>query len=250
MKAAGAAARLGDPLLYPPPTKLYSPTPGGGLVEPPGIPRDNGTPVPVPVAPALPAPASQVLYQADFAAPDLSAWQTTAPLGSVGATAATWSVVNGALMQSGTASSEGSDDAAVIATRDRSFTNFTMDAYYYASSGEPVGAVFRYSNNGFYMLRLYPSGVAPQEAKATLYRVSGGRATQVAVSRGWSGYKLATWQRITVSASGSSLAVAVDGQPVLGAADSSFTAGAVGFYAYADGTARFDNVRVSALSSR
>jgi hypothetical protein len=150
-----AFANKGQPHSYPAPASAGSNIPPGEIITPPGsgTPGTAGPPEPPP-APALPASTAAVLLQADFASSDLSAWEELAPMAAEGGTPAAWRASSGRLEQTGVASDDGSDDAAVLVTRVRTFSNFTMDAYVYASSGEPVGAVFRYSDAGFYILRL------------------------------------------------------------------------------------------------
>jgi hypothetical protein len=231
-----AYARLGQPRFYPASTQASAtPTTGG-----------NGSPP----APALPPAAGRVLFQADFASADLAAWRQLAPLGGADATPASWRVISGRLYQVGNAQDEGSDTSAAILTRQSDFSDFTLDTFFHPGSGEPLGAIFRYSDAGFYLLRLYPKGVGDDGPKAELYRYANGRGTQVAKSTAWPGYLLTSWQRLTISTLGSQIKVLVEGQPVLQANDATYNAGALGLYAYADGSVQFDNFRVAAAGTR
>jgi hypothetical protein len=187
-----------------------------------------------------------VLFHDEFTG-DLAGWKSAAPLDPAGASPAAWSVRNGMLAQSGVFEEEGTSEDAVIVTAgsETQLSDFVMDVQVYATSGEPVGVVFRYSATGFYLVKLLPQGPV-QAARATLLKVENGVARVVAESSSWAGYTKSSWQRLTVSAKGSDISVATDGQSVITATDSAFSSGGVGFYAYADGTARFDNLRVTA----
>lgn len=239
-----AFAGLGVPHSYPAQAGAGANIPPGQVIGPPGTPG-AGTPPEVPAAPALPVSSARILFASDFTSPHLSAWEQLAPLAPRGSSAASWRIASGRLEQVGVAR-EGGDDAAVIVAKGQSFGDFVMDSYLYATSGEPVGAVFRYSDTGFYLLRLYPGGAGGSDPKATLHRFVGGRGTEMAASTGWPGYTSAKWHHLSISAQGQSLTVRVDGQAALAARDATLSAGGVGFYAYADGTARFDNLRVTA----
>ncbi len=242
-----AFAGLGNPRAYPPKAVGEVVPPGGVVVSPGAGTPTAGETTPLPPAPALPPTPGSVLFAADFSSPDLSAWEPLAPLGPEGSVPASWKVFGGVLAQTGIAAGEGSDDAAVIATKDRSFSDFTLDAYFYATSGEPLGAVLRFGDAGFYLLRLYPSWVGGGTPKAVLSRVAAGSpsGTQAAASTSWPGYTSARWQRLTITARGQALGVQVDGQRVLEAGGADFARGGIGLYAYADGSARFDNIRVA-----
>jgi hypothetical protein len=239
-----AFANLGPPRSYPQPAAGGN-VPPGQIVQPPGLGTPSTSPPPaLPEAPALPATNGPVIAESDFASADLSSWLPLSLLAPVGGVPASWRVSSGRLEQIGVAATDGSDDAAFLVTRDRRFSNFTMDAYYYPGSGEPLGAVFRQSDAGFYLLRLYPTGAGGTAPKATLTRFTGDRGTSVASSTSWKGYAYSRWQRLTITADGATLSVSIDGQPVLQGRDAILTSGAAGFYAFADGTAKFDNFRI------
>jgi hypothetical protein len=78
-----------------------------------------------------------------------------------------------------------------------------------------------------------------------MYLVTPDNEVQVGASRSWTGYTPATWHRITATAQGSRFTVQVDGRDVLSATDDALSSGQFGLYATADGTAKFDNFRVT-----
>lgn len=239
-----AFANLGQANFYPRATGIA--VPPGQIVESPGA----GTPGPnpprtVPPAPLLPAASRPVLFSDDFASPDLAAWRATARPGSTDVRAAQWSVRDGLLAQSSIFSEDGTDEEAFLLTQQAALGDFTLDLYFYATSGEPVGVVLRATDAGYYILKLY--GSAPNNvSKAQLSLVTKEKSTVIGEATSWEGYKLGSWQRLTVAAVGGSFAASIDGQPLLQAKDPTYKAGAIGLYTYADGSARFDNVRVTA----
>jgi|GEM_PF-4241645 len=238
-----AFSNLGRPAFYPPPTKASIPP--GIIVGSPSqgaFPPRDGT---VPTAPALPATSAQVHFQDDFSSSDLGGWQPTADLGTADAKPAQWRASRGMLEQWSDYTEADTDTEALLVTEGQTFGNFIFDTHLYATSGEPVGAVVRHSDSGFYLVKLYGQ-VANSAPKAELLKVSDGRATRLATSQAWAGYRHAAWHRLTIVAQGSSLTVQVDGQTVMQARDASLSKGGIGLYSYANGTAKFDNVRVTA----
>ena len=224
-----AFANLGRPINYPPPTKSDAIVPPGGVVVSPGAgSTDPGTTMNIPDAPALPPATSDILFQSDFSKPDLSAWQPLASLGAPGERPAAWQVISGTLQEISSAAADSTAEDAILATQDRTFRDYTLDAYYFGSSGNPIGAVLRLTESDFYLLKLYPEGAAGSSTKAVLYKASGGQLAQLATTPAWGGYKVNTWQRLTITADKGNFDVKVDGQAVLQAHDTSFDVGAIG----------------------
>lgn len=240
-----AIARLGKPLYYPPPTSAVV-TPPGGLVDSPGA----GTPVPggsevVPPAPDLPAITHPVLFSTDFSTTNQSAWAQFGAYNPPDVGPSRWEVRNGILEQTGVASEEGTSEDALFLTKESGFSDTTLEADVYQSGGETLGVVLRYSDTGYYLLKLYPK--QPNAAsKARLVKVTRDKGeTEIGASANWSGFTPRTWYRITLTAKGSSLTAQIDGQQIISITDASLGQGRLGLYAYADGRAKFDNVRVS-----
>jgi hypothetical protein len=116
--------------------------------------------------------------------------------------------------------------------------------FMYATRGQPAGVVLRYSDRGYYLVRLYPA-VPDTQAKAVLVLVTPNGEVQLGAARTWPGYTPAAWYRVTATAKGGQFSVAIDSQAVLSSSDDTFAAGKFGLFATADGTARFDNFRVT-----
>ena len=240
-----AIAGAGKAAFYPPPSGVAVVPPGGIVPSP-----NAGTPVPgsgtIPPAPVLPPAAGAVLFASDFSSGDLSAWTPTGAYNPPDATGASWSVRNGILQQSGMAEEEGASNDALLVTNDSSFSDAALDTYFYGGGGEAAGVIARYSQSGYYLLKVYAA--APNaEPKARLEKVTplGGEVT-LAVSPAWPGYKAGAWYRLNLTAKGSQISASVDGVQIVSAIDAQLAKGSVGLYAIADGRAKFDNFRVTA----
>jgi hypothetical protein len=229
----------------------YYPKPSGVTIPPGGVVGAGGsqtpgpaTPTAIPAAPSLPATSRPVLFQTDFSSPDLSAWQPTDRLGETTESLPGWRVKNGVLEQSGTLDVDTDAEEALLVLTSPQLSDFTLDTYFWGTSGEPVGVVLRLTEAGYYVLKLY--GATPNSSpKAELLRVTKSGGVAVASSVSWEGYQRAAWQRLTVAATGTSFTISIDGKRVLDGVDTTYKQGSFGFYAYADDTAKFDNLRIT-----
>lgn len=211
--------------------------PPGAIVESPNA-RSQRQQLVVPDAPALPSTSSPVAFQDDFAS-NLSNWQ------SIPSAPATWGVRDGRLQQWGNTQGEPVDEPAVLSIRNVAVGNGRVEAYIFPTGGDTVGIAFRGSDAGYYRVELYPD-LPNDDAKAILTKVTPNGGADIASTpvSAWAGYKLNTWQRVTVDLAGSNITVSVDGKQVLSASDSSFSSGWAGVWTLANTGAQFDNVRI------
>src|SRR6476619_3303906 len=129
------------------PAPSSSPTPTGSpAVLPPAA---------LPAAPALPAATGPVLFQTDFATADAAAWH--APLLRDSDLAPAWAVRDGVLQQSGDESLNTRNDEAYYLTGPANWTDLTLEADLFATSGEPAGLVWNVQGDSFYRLQLLPA---------------------------------------------------------------------------------------------
>jgi hypothetical protein len=244
-----AFSGLGRPTYYPAPAVGSGVgIPSGGTVTSPGAgtPGQSGQGGALPAAPALPPTSARVLFHDDFSSSELSAWQQLTPMvGTPGVRPATWEVRDGVLAQASNHAEEATEDEAYIVTKVQTYTDFTMEVYFYATSGDPIGAVVRFSDRGYYLVKLYGQ-VANDQPKATLLKVTAEGERTLAASTAWPGYHHGNWHLMSITARGPVIEVRVDGRLVLTASDGTFASGGLGLYTVADGTARFDNLRVTA----
>lgn len=238
-----AIAQLGAGKLYPPAVAGVG-VPGGGIVGSP----NEGTPVPtnntIPPAPTLTSTEKPVLFSTDFSSADLCAWVPAAGYNPPGSNAASWSVEDGVLHQSGAIGDEDVSPDALLLTKRTDFTDVSLETYIYPTGGESIGTVLRWSAQGYYAVRLYlavPNG----QPKAELLEITPTGGKVLAQSSSWPGFTTKDWTLLKFSAQGSLLTVEIDGQKVMEANDSNLTSGSIGLYSYADGTAYFDNLRAT-----
>ncbi len=219
--------------------------PPGPIVESPNARANSGTegarPA-VPDAPALQPASKSVAFMDDFSGGNLDRWRTIDADGN-----AQWVVQQGRLLQYGTRGEMISDQPTTLVIKDLTFTDGTLEAQVYSTSGSPVGLVFRGSDAGYYRLTLFAA--RPNDApKAVLEAVSPQGAHQIAATPAadWAGVEQSRWHTIAVSTAGEQITVSVDGVQLMSANDSTFGAGWAGVWTVADMGAQFDNVRVQA----
>jgi hypothetical protein len=236
-----AIEALGQPKYYPAGSGGIR-VPPGGLVGTPGATPSGGTTVPA--APALPATRRPVLFSDDFTVGSMVGWSPEVPPDQSDEAPAMWRVRNGILEQYPNAAMEATALEALLVTSPGDYPDATLEAFVYPA-GEFVGAVIRHSAAGYYLLQLSgPS--AGSEAKARLILVTPQGPQTIKTSSTYAGFKPVTWQKITLTAKGSTITAAVDDVQLFSAQDTVLTHGAAGLYAHADGVAKFDNVRVTA----
>ncbi|MDQ3927824.1 MAG: hypothetical protein M3328_01625, partial [Chloroflexota bacterium] len=212
-KAGGPSAfdNRGLPNYYQPPRPRES-VPGGGIVEPGGGGTPGPAPTPVAPAPALPPTSKPTLYEDSFAASALGSWQPLAAFAPPDVDVPAWRARNGMLEQVGDAHTEHTAEDALLVVNEAVLetSDFALDTYFRSASGEGIGAVFRLSGAGYYLVRLYGDSPNGSE-KAELLLVTPGARKRLAISTAWGGYAHNQWARLTVTASGSDFSVAVDG---------------------------------------
>jgi hypothetical protein len=195
-----------------------------------------------------------VAFSADFSQSSLDAWRplVSTPLGAV---QSTWVAKEGRLQQRGDAQGEVSNDAAVLVVKDVSFSDGTLDAQVYPTSGEPVGLVLRGSESGYYRLSLYPN-LPNASSKASIERVTPTGSTVVGEvpASAFAGFSYEQWNTLTLTVQGSRYTVSVNGTQILDVTDTSASktvqSGWVGVWTMSDMGAQFDNVRVQQAAGR
>jgi hypothetical protein len=214
--------------------------PPGDIVVSPNAHMANDTPrPPVPVAPSLPAGQAGALTET-FDGKALDAWRgiTDSPI--------TWVAKDGRLQQFLPLVEEPSELPALFVTKDAGFANGSVETYFYATGGGPVGIVLRGSDQGYYRVLLHMNVPSNMVSKARIERVTPDH-TQVLVEApisAFAGYDVAHWQHLQVSAQGSAITVSVDGRQIMSATDGTLAKGWAGVWAQADLGASFDNIRI------
>jgi len=200
----------------------------------------------LPPAPAYEAVAEAgdtVLFQADFADPNVESAWTWSFLQQDPGNMATWKGQAGALcldMGAGGMSWVGMIDVAGEAWAD-----YVYSVDIYPLNTLEVGAIFRYQEGAFYRFR-FLSGEYQDIPTRVLERVEGDQVTVLATAAG-PGYDYDQWYNVQIVVSGSQLRVYLNGQLIIEAADGGLAKGQVGMYGLSNGNACFDNARVTTV---
>lgn len=194
---------------------------------------------PVPAAPDLPS-SGQGAQAVTFSGDSLDGWQ------GVTDTKIEWVAQDGRLQQSRPLSEIPTYEPMLFVTRDTSFEDGSVETMFYPTSGSPVGVVLRGNGQGYYRVVLNMSLQTNDKPKASIERVNGNvveRIAEAPVST-YAGYSLEAWQYLKVTADGSNISVAVDGQTIMSATDTTYQRGWAGVWTLADQGASFDNIRI------
>jgi hypothetical protein len=225
--------------------------PSGDIVESPNARMANDTPRrAVPAAPGLPAGQAGALTET-FDGKTLDAWRgiTDSPI--------TWVAKDGRLQEYLSLADETSDDPALFVTKDSGFANGTVETYFYATGGGPVGIVLRGSDQGYYRVLLHMNVPSNTMSKARIERVTPDHTQVIAEApiSAFAGYDNEHWQLLQVSAQGNAITVSVDGRQIMSTTDGTlndqaFLKGWAGVWAQADLGATFDNIRIQPSAVR
>lgn len=215
-----------------PPGTLALPVPPGGFLSASADLGDTSD------------PAHPLLFQDTFDAPGLAGW-TVVDQGTVSPPSA-WFVDDFQLVQSSNIYG-GSTAAAVpdkpgthLVAGNATWTDVTFSFQVKTHDDDGIGALFRLAADGSY----YRFAMDRQRDYRRLVRYSGGGFTTIAETAG--GYDVDRWIPITIKAIGPNLSVAMDGQVILTATDSTIPAGRIALYVWGSEVVWFDDVAVRA----
>ena len=208
-------------------------------------PVQQARPAQLPLAPTLPSATGPVLFSADFAAVNSSAWHS--PLLPESDMQPLWRIADGVVQQAGDVNQETRLEPSFYLTGQPSWSNYVFEAAILATSGEDAGVVWNVQADGagFYRLRLMPN-LPNNAAKARLEVVQNGqvRVLGETAANAYAGYTAYEWQSVRVQSKDGRQQVWVNGSLLFDVADATLTGGQVGLFAWADSGTRFDNVRV------
>jgi hypothetical protein len=203
----------------------------------------------VPEAPALEGVAakseSAPLFADSFGGEKASAWQFADLSDVLPEERAAWIVADGRLAQNGTQipyTPKTHETAAFVG--DAAWSDYTVSAKVYDQINGTFGLIARRSGESFYRYRVIANyfDVTP---KQVLEKVVDGVATPLVEVAG-PGYEPRQWYTVTMSVSGSTIRVWLDGELVAEATDSTLTTGQAGLYTVAAGNIFFDDVSITA----
>lgn len=213
----------------------------GMSAEPPALQGDPQSAIPP--APAVAAPAGEILVQDAFAGPLSEVWGVLDTVGRPGEQAE-WHTQDGILAQGGTTLGHTTPDAAYLIVRSGSdWSDYVLRVAVYVESNDEVGVIFRVSDDGFYRFRMR-SAEFDGPYQVGLDRFQDGRYTVLWHEAG-KGFPIRQWFILEVEVRGDRFQISVDGQPLTTIQDSTFARGGIGLYAWAEGGAYFDNLVVT-----
>lgn len=215
--------------------------PATTLVDSPNAIMANDTPPrAVPQAPALAPSAQPGAVTETFDGGALDAWHGVTDANM------TWVAKDGRLQQD--LPDMPTEQNTLFVTKDASFTDGSAEAYFYATSGNPLGMVLRGSGDVYYRVVLFFNVNTNQVSKATIEKVTGDKVETLADAPfvTWPGYDLETWTLLKTTLVGNQITVSINGKDIMSATDTAntFTKGWVGVWSYADGGTSFDNIRI------
>ncbi|MEA2573454.1 MAG: hypothetical protein QOH93_752, partial [Chloroflexia bacterium] len=173
--------------------------PQGGIVESPNARNgvvDNGVPT-IPDAPKSEAARPGDPFSDDFST---DSGVNGGRYESLASAPGSWKIKNNRLQQRGDESEDLSDAPAVLTVKGVTFADNTISAQIYGIA-MPVGLVFRGSDAGYYRLTLYRQQDANDVPKATLDKVVGTKATEIASvpASTFAGFINQKWQTVKVT---------------------------------------------------
>ena len=214
--------------------------PNPGVPGPAGPLAGDSRLAALPLSPWQAPPAGEVVLLDDFTGPLGETWEVM-DIAQTPGERAVWRSAEGVLAQDGTELGLGSVDSAYLVTNQGAdWTDYTVRANIYVESNDEVGLIFRVNEAGFYRFRMR-SAEFQGPYQVGLDRYQDGRYTVLWHAAG-NGYPLRTWFTLQIEVRGDTFVVSVDGRPVATVQDAAFAQGGVGFYAWAEGGAYFDNM--------
>ncbi|MGC8872944.1 MAG: family 16 glycoside hydrolase [Chloroflexia bacterium] len=197
----------------------------------------------IPPAPAVAAPAGEILVQDAFSGPLSEVWAVLDTVERPGERAE-WHTQDDMLVQGGTTLGHTSPDAAYLVVQSGGeWSDYILRVAVYVESNDEVGVVFRVNDDGFYRFRMR-SADFDGPYHVGLDRFQDGRYTVLWHEAG-NGFPIRQWFTLEVEARGDRFRISVDGRLLTEVQDSAFVRGSIGLYAWAEGGAYFDNLVVT-----
>jgi hypothetical protein len=207
-------------------------------------PTPGPSPLPgLPLAPLAAPPTGTVVLQEDFAGPLAATWSVL-DIAETPGQKAVWYSDQGVLVQGGTDTGMGAVDSAyMIVDPQAAWTDYIVRANLYVDTNDEAGLIFRVNDAGFYRFRMR-SAEFEGPYQVGLDRYQDRRYTVLWHAPGH-GFPPRQWITVQIVVRGDTFTVSVDGEVIATVQDSTFAQGGVGFYAWAEGGAYFDNLVVT-----
>lgn len=226
--------------------------PTGEIVDSPNASAMVETPrKPVPDAPALAEAAQPGASVTGFDGASTEGWQ------GINESNVTWVAREGRLQQS--MPDLPSEQDALFVSKTSDFANGSVETYFYATGGSPLGIVVRGSAIGYYRVTLHMNVSTNTISKAYIDRVTvNADGSTKSVNLGsadinvFKGYNLETWTLAKAVVEGNRITVSVNGTEIMSATDSTggLSQGWAGIWTQSDGGTQFDNIRIQRTAVR
>lgn len=211
------------------------------------VPQPTIVPKPTAALPAAPTSApsaqnSQAQRTVESFDAAVKNWEALNP-NSMQDQQGTWQVSNGTL-QAKAPLSESFDDSIYLAPVDTAGLA-EISTKVYAEGNQTVGVVFRASDKGYYLFRIFR---ATENGKALnvlqRYDAAAGTYTDLARNEQGPGYVLNKWQSLQVEVNNDLITCFFEGQKIFEEHDTTFSNGKAGVYALSQGDVQFDNFTI------
>lgn len=158
-----------------------------------------------------------------------------------------WTTRAGKLAENMTVSGSGGFDNTMYLAPVDTAGRASVSAQVYPQGNQVVGLVFRASDQGYYLFRVFRGDGAEMPVRRQLqrYDAATGIYTTLAEDRQGRGYALGKWQELRVDLDGDAITCSFDGERVFQVRDGQLAGGQAGVYTLALGEVFFDNFAVA-----
>jgi hypothetical protein len=206
---------------------------------------------PVPQAPALTDSGKPGASVSAFDGSSVDGWR------GINEANTTWVARDGRLQQS--VPDLPSEKNALFVTNDTSFADGTVETYFYATAGSPLGIVLRGTESGYYRVTLHMNVSTNQVSKGYIERVTtdaeGNSKVKTLGSADialFKGYDLETWTLAAATVIGDRISVSINGKEIMSASTTGdgTSQGWAGIWTQSDNGTQFDNIRIQRTAGR
>jgi hypothetical protein len=226
--------------------------PAGEIVDSPNASAMVETPrKAVPAAPALTDAVQPGASVSGFDGSSTEGWQ------GINQSNITWVAREDRLQQS--VPDLPSEQTAMFVSKDSNFTDGSVETYFYATAGSPLGIVLRGSATEYYRVTFHMNVNTNNVSKAYIDRVSvDANGIEKKVNLGsadfskFQGYSLETWTLARAAIAGNRITVSINGTEIMSATDSTggLSQGWAGIWTQSDNGTQFDNIRIQRTAVR
>lgn len=191
---------------------------------------------------ATPAPPSLRLVRNETFTNGITEWKEKSLLGRSPDEQGLWVAENGQLAQKGTPAGEPSFDETIMQIPVETAGVASIGVQVYPQGNQVVGMVFRSSDAGYYLFRVFrDGGTPPLRRELQRYDSKTGEYVSLAQDTKGKGYVDGIAQSLRVDLNGDLIQCFFQGEKVFEMRDATLTKGQAGVYTLALGDVQFDN---------